>query len=209
MQRSKVPNQHVVMIMVLEICLEIAGKITSGNVTEAYTEASILENNITVSERCSNCSSWSHETKSVEENCSNSRGWNLKGSEWGCCGNYAGCCTYASFVCYIHDALCKCCDVGVNFCGPTCKPELDCSSLDLDMLQNDGHYEKTANATKSKDEEKEHLNVETVEHTFNDTENSNSTYRNYFLRGKAISGTGENLFQDGDDTEEGSGEVET
>ena len=60
-------------------------------------------------------------------NCTDPAGWNLRGSDWGCCGNYDGCCTYASFLCYIHDALCRCCDVGdKNFCGPKCKPEADC-----------------------------------------------------------------------------------
>ena len=59
--------------------------------------------------------------------CIDPAGWNLRGSDWGCCGNYDGCCTYASLLCYIHDALCRCCDVGDrNFCGPRCKPEVDC-----------------------------------------------------------------------------------
>ena len=56
--------------------------------------------------------------------CNEPGGWHLRGSDWGCCGNYEGCCTYASIICYIHDALCRCCDV--DFCGPTCKPEPDC-----------------------------------------------------------------------------------
>ena len=64
---------------------------------------------------------------SSREECSNPSGWNLQGSDWGCCGNYDGCCTYASFLCYIHDALCRCCDAGdSDFCGPTCQPEPDC-----------------------------------------------------------------------------------
>ncbi|KAL4217658.1 hypothetical protein ACF0H5_022400 [Mactra antiquata] len=74
----------------------------------------------------------------TENTCTNSNGWNLKGSEWGCCGNYDGCCTYASIVCYIHDAMCRCCDVSVNFCGPKCKPEMDCFVLkDINTMLSD------------------------------------------------------------------------
>ena len=62
-----------------------------------------------------------------EQSCSEyTDGWGLQGSDWGCCGNYEGCCLYASLICYIHDAMCRCCDVGDSFCGPTCKPEVDC-----------------------------------------------------------------------------------
>ena len=34
---------------------------------------------------------------------------NLRGSDHGCCGNYAGRCIYANPLCYAHDRLCTCC----------------------------------------------------------------------------------------------------
>ncbi|CAG2241788.1 unnamed protein product [Mytilus edulis] len=58
--------------------------------------------------------------------CNNKDGWFLYGSDWGCCGNYDGCCTWASSVCYYHDALCKCCDYGWLICGPDCKKDAEC-----------------------------------------------------------------------------------
>ncbi|KAL3891377.1 hypothetical protein ACJMK2_003639 [Sinanodonta woodiana] len=61
--------------------------------------------------------------------CSSPSGWNLHGSEWGCCGNYDGCCEYASFICYMHDAMCQCC--GSPLCGPKCRPERSCGQMEI------------------------------------------------------------------------------
>lgn len=58
--------------------------------------------------------------------CNISAGWNLTGRDLGCCGNYEGCCKMASKVCYLHDSICQCCRLGWIFCGPECKPEIDC-----------------------------------------------------------------------------------
>ena len=55
-------------------------------------------------------------------------GWNIYGSDWGCCGNYRGCCKFASLACYLHDAACSpCCGGGPWLCGPYCKREASCS----------------------------------------------------------------------------------
>lgn len=43
-----------------------------------------------------------------------------KGSDLGCCGNYAGCCWYWSMLCLEHDIACLKCDHW--YCGPQCKP---------------------------------------------------------------------------------------
>ena len=48
----------------------------------------------------------------------------LRGSDWGCCGNYSGCCWFAAVECYLHDAACsysKCQPTWL--CGPQCKPD--------------------------------------------------------------------------------------
>lgn len=150
---------------------------------------------------------WTNDSKQVKdkENCSNSRGWNLKGSDWGCCGNYPGCCMFASFICYIHDALCKCCDVGGNFCGPTCRPEVACINRNNDKIKENKCSHKIGNLTDFKHKNKEYLNVDFVEQRLNHTKNRNSTH---FLRGRAVSGTEENVVQDGDDCQEGSGEID-
>ncbi|KAK3600555.1 hypothetical protein CHS0354_003492 [Potamilus streckersoni] len=76
--------------------------------------------------------------------CSSPRGWNLLGSEWGCCGNYDGCCEYASIICYMHDAMCQCC--GSPLCGPKCRPEQSCGQKETHW--NPGPIlEKTATTT--------------------------------------------------------------
>ncbi|MGQ0828867.1 MAG: hypothetical protein ACT4ON_10805 [Bacteroidota bacterium] len=42
-----------------------------------------------------------------------------KGSDLGCCGNYAGCCWYESLACLWHDIICISCDKW--HCGPGCE----------------------------------------------------------------------------------------
>ncbi|XP_013406099.1 uncharacterized protein LOC106170673 [Lingula anatina] len=56
---------------------------------------------------------------------SNSAGWNIRGSDRGCCGNYSGCCKHASDACYVHDYTCRCCIPSV-YCGPQCQEEPGC-----------------------------------------------------------------------------------
>ena len=60
--------------------------------------------------------------------CSSSRfdsGWNIRGSDYGCCGNYEGCCTFASDACYTHDHQCRCCDLSW-YCLSGCVPDPSC-----------------------------------------------------------------------------------
>ena len=52
------------------------------------------------------------------------RGW-PKGSDHGCCGNYAGPCYFAHSICYVHDRLCTCC--GSWWCFGGCRPDAGCS----------------------------------------------------------------------------------
>lgn len=85
--------------------------------------------------------------------CNNEDGWSLYGSDWGCCGNYDGCCTWATSVCYYHDAMCKCCDYGWLICGPDCKPEAECfegyeeNSNQIYEHNTDSRSEKDTNDT--------------------------------------------------------------
>jgi hypothetical protein len=46
----------------------------------------------------------------------------LKGSDYGCCGNYSGCCWFSSYQCLMHDIECACCSKW--HCGWAC--ECDC-----------------------------------------------------------------------------------
>ena len=47
---------------------------------------------------------------------------NLKGCDYGCCGNYEGDCIYSSMACLYHDVWCRNCDHGI-LCGPSCSTE--------------------------------------------------------------------------------------
>lgn len=50
------------------------------------------------------------------------------GCDWGCCGNYSGCCLLSLPVCYIHDAMCTCCDSEYVPCFSGCVPDPGCGS---------------------------------------------------------------------------------
>ena len=50
----------------------------------------------------------------------------IRGSTWGCCGNYPGRCLYAHVVCLGHDAICTCC-FSRWFCFSGCKKDKWCS----------------------------------------------------------------------------------
>ena len=54
-----------------------------------------------------------------------SNGWNIRGSDLGCCGHSQGCCLVADVSCFIHDHQCKCCHPKL-YCGPACEPEPNC-----------------------------------------------------------------------------------
>ncbi|XP_041361148.1 uncharacterized protein LOC121377279 isoform X2 [Gigantopelta aegis] len=69
--------------------------------------------------------------------CPSKRGWNLLGSDLGCCSHYQGCCEFASLFCWVHDVMCRCCDYGFLICGPYCKEDTDC----VDRMMGDGSGE--------------------------------------------------------------------
>ncbi|XP_052765559.1 uncharacterized protein LOC128206889 [Mya arenaria] len=127
----------------------------------------------------------SSEGPSTTSKCLDERGWNLLGTDWGCCGNYEGCCTYASFICYIHDALCRCCDVGKSFCGPRCKPDRSCTHYADVVTQGDEIVQTVSNSDEDMDksdhgELSEHFNPKSEppnSDTVNETAiNANNSY---------------------------------
>ncbi|KAH3748751.1 uncharacterized protein LOC127848926 [Dreissena polymorpha] len=108
--------------------------------------------------------------------CVNPRGWNMRGTEWGCCGNYDGCCTYASLICLFHDAACRCC-AGKELCGPKCKPDSDCHPPkpwpweNLQQIADTSHIQQTSSTKTS---------IQTKEMTLNEpNDNSDNSQKLY------------------------------
>ena len=53
-------------------------------------------------------------------------GWNIRGYDWGCRGDYTECCALAVDICLIHDVICTCCNL-YYFCGgELCIPDPGC-----------------------------------------------------------------------------------
>ncbi|XP_072032675.1 uncharacterized protein [Amphiura filiformis] len=55
-------------------------------------------------------------------------GWNILGSDWGCCGDYPDCCYLAENTCLIHDAVCTCCTFTYFCVAEFCVPDPWCNS---------------------------------------------------------------------------------
>lgn len=103
--------------------------------------------------------------------CNNEDGWNLYGSDWGCCGNYDGCCTWASPVCYYHDVLCKCCEYSWLVCGPGCKKEAECfENYEENTNKVFDQYEAKENKTDDEDRKLVSLNSQGINKPLNDTQ---------------------------------------
>ena len=49
----------------------------------------------------------------------------MYGRDYGCCGNYSGCCKFASYACYRHDIMCRCCESKI-LCLPGCRKDPSC-----------------------------------------------------------------------------------
>jgi hypothetical protein len=85
---------------------------------------------------------------------------------------------------------------------------VSCASFTADKTKDNNCADKILNFTNTTHENQEHFNVDYVD-AMNQTDSRNNTQRNFFLRGRAVSGSEDNVSQDGGDCEEGSGEIDS